>query len=618
MKHFRHPTFRTKLIFMICIFTVFIVLVVSFLNYQWYSRQLTQQTINQTQQIIEQAGSNINTYLEELNRLTLAPYYNDTILENLEKASGTPQEQLNSKRKIENFLASVMTLPRDEILRVYIMNADHIFAYTRTPYEMSDYDTYPESSWYQEALSTTKPIYIPPHLEKAFGNKKTPVFSIVRQIRSKQDNEKILGVMKVDADYTGIKKICDRVELKNDGALFILNDDNQIIYQTSDLTETSLVKHINTDARQSDRFLEDAHGNKFLVNSYSIFSSGLKIIALNSYQELMQPTKDNLEKTILLAFTCILLTIVFFSLFTKRFLTPLFEIIGLMKEVENGNLDIQVTVKNQDEIGYLASSFNKMVQNLQQFLNRNTQLVKEVYEAQYLYKESQYNALCSQIKPHFMYNTLNTISLLIKCRENAKAVHAIESFSYYLGGIMNIDKEISIENEIHICQSYLSIMQLRYEDKLTYSIEIDKEIYSCQIPSLSIQPLIENAVKYGCEAKRGATHILISSNITTHGYEILISDNGLGMEPGTLENVRRNIQDIKTCFNVDTQQEDTTKLLGNIGLINICKRLFLKFGEQADLKLVSAYGQGTTVTLYLPDNVGQQSDTGHPLAIQTS
>ncbi|WP_394927359.1 hypothetical protein, partial [uncultured Robinsoniella sp.] len=154
MKHFRHPTFRTKLIFMICIFTVFIVLVVSFLNYQWYSRQLTQQTINQTQQIIEQAGSNINTYLEELNRLTLAPYYNDTILENLEKASGTPQEQLNSKRKIENFLASVMTLPRDEILRVYIMNADHIFAYTRTPYEMSDYDTYPESSWYQEALST--------------------------------------------------------------------------------------------------------------------------------------------------------------------------------------------------------------------------------------------------------------------------------------------------------------------------------------------------------------------------------------------------------------------------------------------------------------------------------
>lgn len=113
MKHFSHPTFRTKLIFMICLFTVFIVLVVSFLNYQWYSRQLTQQTINQTQQIIEQAGSNINTYLEELNRLTLAPYYNDTILDNLENASGTSQEQLNSKRKIENFLASVMTLPRD-------------------------------------------------------------------------------------------------------------------------------------------------------------------------------------------------------------------------------------------------------------------------------------------------------------------------------------------------------------------------------------------------------------------------------------------------------------------------------------------------------------------------
>lgn len=608
MKYLKHPTFRTKLIFMICLFTVFIVLVVSYLNYQWYSRQLTQQTINQTQQIIEQAGSNINTYLEELNRLTLAPYYNDTILDNLENASGTSQEKLNSRRKIENFLASVMTLPRDEILRVYIMNTDDIYAYTRTPYEMSDYDTYTESSWYREALSTTRPIYIPPHLEKAFGNKKTPVFSIVRQIRSKQDNEKILGVMKVDADYTGIKKICDRVELKNDGALFILNDDNQIIYQTSELTEPSLIEHINTESNQNDRFL---------VNSYSIFSSGLKIIALNSYQELMQPTKDNLEKTILLAFTCILLTIAFFSLFIKRFLTPLFEIIGLMKEVENGNLDIQVNVKNKDEIGYLAASFNKMTQNLQQFLTRNTQLVKEVYETQYLYKESQYNALCSQIKPHFMYNTLNTISLLIKCRENAKAVHAIESFSYYLGGIMNIDKEITIEQEIQICQSYLSIMQLRYEDKLTYSIDISEQLYSCQIPSLSIQPLIENAVKYGCEPKRGATHILITSKISPHGYEIIISDNGLGMEPETLEHVKRNIQDIRACFKIHSHQEVTSELLGNIGFINICKRLFLKFGENADLKLVSTYGQGTTVTLYLPDSIAQVKDPGLPLGIQT-
>lgn len=610
MKHFSHPTFRTKLIFMICLFTVFIVLVVSFLNYQWYSRQLTQQTINQTQQIIEQAGSNINTYLEELNRLTLAPYYNDTILDNLENASGTSQEQLNSKRKIENFLASVMTLPRDEILRVYMMNEDQIYAYTRTPYEMSDYDTYPESSWYKEAMSTTKPIYIPPHLEKAFGNKKTPVFSIVRQIRSKQDNDKILGVMKVDADYTGIKKICDRVELKNDGALFILNDDNQIIYQTSELTEPSLIEHIDTDSNQIERFLEDENGNKYLVNSYSVFSSGLKIIALNSYRELMQPIKDNLEKTILLAFSCILLTIAFFALFIKRFLTPLFEIIGLMKEVENGNLEIQVAIKNQDEIGYLAASFNRMIQKLQQFLTRNTQLVKEVYETQYLYKESQYNALCSQIKPHFMYNTLNTISLLIKCRENDKAVHAIESFSYYLGGIMNIDKEISMEKEIQICQSYLSIMQLRYEDKLTYRIDIEEELFTCQIPSLSIQPLIENAVKYGCEPKRGETHILVTSKRTDHGYQIQISDNGLGMEQETLENVKKHIQDIRESFKIHSphlhQQEDTSELLGNIGLINICKRLFLKFGENADLELVSAYGQGTTVTLYLPSPPSRQ------------
>ena len=152
---------------MICLFHIAAISAVSYLNYQRYSRQVTGQTIAQTQQIIEQTGSNINIYLNELNRLTLAPYYDDDVLHSLELSPRSPEEQLSVSRTIGDFLASAMTLPRDEILRVYIMNDKNIYSYTRTPYEMEDFERYQESGWYRQALSQTKPIYIPSCCELA-------------------------------------------------------------------------------------------------------------------------------------------------------------------------------------------------------------------------------------------------------------------------------------------------------------------------------------------------------------------------------------------------------------------------------------------------------------------
>ncbi len=604
MKRFVHLTFTAKLVTMICLFHILSISAVSYLNYQRYSRQVTEQTIAQTQQIIEQTGSNIHIYLNELNRLTLAPYYNDDVLDSLELSPSSPEEQLYASRTIGDFLSSVMTLPRDEILRVYIMNDKNIYSYTRTPYEMADFDSYQESSWYKQAALQTKPIYIPPHLEKAFGSRKTPIFSIVRPIRSKKDNDVLLGVIKVDADYSGIRKICDRVELKEGGALIILNDENQIIYQTNEQFGSDFLSFFSPSGTTTkEHFFTGPDGKQYIWNHYAIASSGLKIIALNSYSELMEPMRENMRKTILLTLACIMTSIAVFTLFIRKFLAPLNTIISLMKKVESGDLDVQAPVRTKDEIGYLTLSFNRMINHLKQFVHRNTQLVKQVYETNYLYKESQYNALCNQIKPHFMYNTLNTISLLVKCSENAKAVSAIESFSSYLGGIMNADKEIPLENEIQICLAYLSIMQMRYEDKLTYRIAVDPCLYQCQIPSLSLQTLVENAVKHGCEKSRGNVHIDLVSALLPNGYLIQISDNGPGIEPDKLCEINAKLQNSIGTEEIPSGMSDfqDAKPQGSIGLINICRRLLLKFGKDARIQIDSALGTGTTITLHIPE-----------------
>lgn len=144
-------SFKTRLVIAISIVNLAVILTITYLTYRWNAQQLQEQTIAQTQQTIEQAGTNVSTYMDELYRLTLTPYYNDEVLSQLEYSPTNSRDKLNSKRIVEGFLSSVMTLPRSEILRVYIANDDSLYSYTRTPNDMPDLATYAESSWYNES-----------------------------------------------------------------------------------------------------------------------------------------------------------------------------------------------------------------------------------------------------------------------------------------------------------------------------------------------------------------------------------------------------------------------------------------------------------------------------------
>lgn len=135
-------SFKTWLVIAISIVNLAVILAITYLTYRWNAQQLQEQTITQTQQTIEQAGTNVSTYMDELYRLTLTPYYNDEVLSQLEYSPTNSRDKLNSKRIVEGFLSSVMTLPRSEILRVYIANDDSLYSYTRTPNDMPDLATY--------------------------------------------------------------------------------------------------------------------------------------------------------------------------------------------------------------------------------------------------------------------------------------------------------------------------------------------------------------------------------------------------------------------------------------------------------------------------------------------
>ena len=162
---------------------------------------------------------------------------------------------------------------------------------------------------------------------------------------------------------------------------------------------------------------------------------------------------------------------------------------------------------------------------------------------------------------------------------------------------MNIEKEISLKKELQICQAYLSIIQLRYEDKMSYSIQIDKALEDLKIPALTIQPLVENSVKYGCETKRGNTDISISVSATGESCIITVFDTGSGMSSDTLSALQKKLHMIRNEKQISSEETQ----LNNIGLANICRRLFLKYGSSADLTIRSS-DAGTVVVVTLPVN----------------
>lgn len=597
---YKNWSFKKKLLVIISTLIIAIIVIISSSSYVLYSRNFMKQTVTQTQQIIEQISINVNTYLDELFRLNLSPYYNDTIMQNLEEEFKNKTSDLDQKRIIEDFLASVMILPRSEILRVYILTDYNLYSFTRTPYDMEDYDNYSDTNWYRQAVKSSAPVFIPVHSEKVFGDKPTQIISIAQRIRSIKNNSNVLAVIKVDADYTGIKSICDKVRLKQKGSLFIIDKNKNIIYKNNKLDRDNLIRHLQIDKYNKDGdYTVKINSEKFVINVASLSSNDLKVIAINSYNELHKDLKEIRNMTILYAFLSMLLALSILFVFIHRFFKPLFNIVDIMKQVQNGNLSVQVEVINNDEIGYLAVSFNKMILRISEILDKNTQLVKEVYESRYLQKEAQYNILCSQIKPHFLYNTLNTISLLIKCNETKTAIQSIEKLSYFMRGIMNADKNITLLKELEIVDSYLSILKARFADNLNYNIKISPDYMDYMIPALTLQPIVENAIIHGCEVKRGKSILHIYSSIDNNHLNIHIIDNGVGIEENNLRKLNNELS-THALNNNDSNYSERVIISESIGLINVNRRIKLKYGDDYGLHIISSVNEGTQVIISLP------------------
>ncbi len=523
----------------------------SVFNYATFVRQYSRQTGKYIGQITDQVALNIEGYLQEIARLCLSPYYNSLVMNALEEETGNSQDFLSRKRVIENHLEEVMTIPRSDIVSVYIL-VDEVFGVSRT-YGDGIPSNYTDQWWYQEALRDPEYIFLP-------NDGKT--FSILHQIRSMDEPGKVIGVIKVDANFSRIKDICDRIAPDGNSTLTLEDGRGNILYTNGTIP-----------------------AGRSIVNSRTIAPMDWSISYATAMAPLVGIARFNLLLNIALALVFIAIGTLASSLSIRKMLDPLYNTVGIMNRVKDGETSLRAEEDCTPEIAQLNRTFNQMLDRIAGMAEKEKQLITIAAQAEVLQKQAQFEALYHQIQPHFLFNTLNTIILLEKAGKSDDTVRAVEQLSTILRGMVNSDKLIMLHEEIDICDCYIQLQRLRH-DRLQYEISIDSEVnMDILVPAMIIQPVVENCFKHAYREKD--EDIQLSVDISLEGNDLLIdvADNGDGMANTMLEAIRQKLDDRSN---------------EGIGLANIHKRLALMYGPGYGMTIESEYGLGTIVTLRLP------------------
>lgn len=578
------PVLETRLALVVSALVLLSVLVTSVFTYSRYSADHTRQTRTQTQQLLEQLAVSTEEYLQELRSLCYVPYYSGEVMRALAETPQTTAAQLEKRRLIEGYLQEVMTIPRDDILRVCIY-ADGLYYSGRAGKSGERSSDYSLEPWYQKALLARQVVtFYAGELEEYPSH---TVVSAAAGLYSFSPAGELLGVIRVDANYNGIKAVCDLVDLGQDSCLCIVDEQGTLLYSCDKRAQKETSLNDMTDALLAGK--TSGEDGRYLINTQPVEGTGWTIVSLRGKDVLMAGMRSTKNIIFLAAFAFSLLGIALTVLAVRSFLSPLQSTVSAMQAVEKGDLRVRASTTGNNEIAYLSSTFNHMLSQLEQMVEQEKESQRQIYEAQYLEQKARYQALCNQIRPHFLFNALNTISLLVKMEQKSEAVASIEDLSVLLRGIVNTDREIPLRNELKIAESYLRLQQ-RSHDQLLFSVQCPELLQQYVLPALILQPLIENAIIHGLENRRGNLEVRIRCE--QRGAELLLCvwDNGVGMAPDALTQLQKQLCD----------PERYSAASGGVGLINIHERLRLRYGKAYGLQIQSQEYHGTTVTVRLP------------------
>lgn len=591
---------RLFLLFLSSMMTL--IILVTFLYYQKTTEIMHSKISDMAEKNISQTVGLFDLLLEGYDSITKSLNSNYELLRLLEERDkeGDPAIRVINERTITNILGAVY-YSRDDIVGIHVItNGGKVYSYEKQFAGVIDID-YNSSEWFQKLnKSSGEMIWLGLTKGSLLNSfQQDSVFVFGRKLYD-LTNYKPIGIVLIETNPEPIMSALSNVTISPNSRVYIVDKNNQVIASTvreQEQVNGNPISFSGLPRPYKDEIIVDNQTDQLIVAAKAALASWT-VFGMTPKEDISAELAQTRLYLLFVIIAVILLSTLLASLISRNISSPLKLLIREMKQVELGNFNGAVNVKSFDEINSLVSSFNRMVKRMDELIETIT--LSSISE-----KNAELQALQSQVNPHFLYNTLDMIYWMLDERENDRLGRVILSLSHMFRYSSDWEEasKTTLRQELDQMRHYMTIIESRLEGRVETNIEVDREWLETAMPKMTLQPIIENAVKRGLEPleQRGILHVYTETDEATDELRIIIADNGIGMEESTLIQLRELLRQPEARKGSSmTSDASIGRERRGIGLPNVHRRIMLMYGERYGLRIDSMIGEGTTVTIVVP------------------
>lgn len=539
--------------------------------------------------------NNLNSMVDTVNNYSISLSIDKSLQKLLSENANipsTPDRQYNANTDLVTITTNIIGL-NSSITSCNIMSLNGTL-YDIGKYENASVSQILNNRFIKKIYGWPKPFWCGPYKLNLKDGASQDVFLIVKAVVNLESG-KILGATLIFVKESDLSSIYSN-NMDNDHNNFYIIDENNRVISSS--TKSSLYEDFNNaipirsdlyEKLISDKRLITRINNKqTLIIIHDFEKLNWKVISTVPISEITSENKVINRLIIIIGVLCLIFAFIASFFLSRSISKPLLKLVKIMKSVKQGNMDVRANFDSTDEIGMLGSGFNDLMDRIEVLLN-------EIYLEQKMKREFEFKLLQSQIKPHFLYNTLETIISFIKLSMPDKAISSVRYLAnFYRISLSKGNDIITIGEEIQLTDSYLSIQKLRYTEYIDFKIEVENGILQFMVPKLTLQPLVENAIYHGLKQKNEKGLISIKGYQANDCVHFEVYDNGIGMSQEKIDKI------LNTRTNFNNRNED-------FGINSVDARIKHLYNNDYGIKITSEPGQYTKIVITLPILQGDET-----------
>lgn len=574
-KRFRDFSIRTKLIIGFLTILLPLVLILSIVFYSYSAEIVLKQSLEQTREIVEQFSISLDNYMglmrNKMEILADSPTIQEELNTHQDKEDIKNDSFYSRNKRIRRIMLQIYSSVTMNDVEIYGINeTNHYLSLWSKKYEIPDKDILFENANLSKGRSV---------LVNNINDADT--IQMIKMVKDLQ-TYKPIGYIRFGLKRNYIEKMAKNINFGSDGGVVIFDEN---LSKISGIAHDSVLSKLLREKPSIGNFSYSEGKNEYTAVHIHSDSTGWTTVGVIPLRYINKDLAGIQYLTVIIIVLTIIIGVTVSVIIAQSLILPLENTVNALEKFSRGDFAVRLKENRCDEIGKLNRIFNKAIKEI-------NELMQKVTQSEILNKEMEFKTLQSQMNPHFLYNTLDTINWLAFKEKQTEICNLVAAISSLIrASISNKKSIITIEQELDYVKNYIYIQHIRYKDRFDIIYDIDESLLKQAVPKLIIQPIVENAIIHGIENSKNKNLLYISVKRENGCIIIIVKDTGIGMTDEKVSEL------LKEPLNAEGDEQ---KAHTNLGLYAVHKRIQLMYGDLYGLTVQSQAGEGTTVTLHIP------------------